>query len=173
MNHLANKLFTLHMKLHSPEVEYENEIYSVTYIHGLNLPIKNESHRSSASKLDQHNTRKTPNVHFNESMYNAEEESTYESQITAASSKDIYKLSILDMKSARKRIFHCSNFHFYDTASLPEFLGFGTDVSAPRSVVGKTTLDKILLKLIRIPCLSHDQQTYFVWRHGRLLAWSS
>ena len=61
------------MKLTSPEFEYDNEIHHETENPALNLPAKNESHRSSASTLDQQNAKQTSDVHFIESMHYPEE----------------------------------------------------------------------------------------------------
>ena len=72
------------MKLHSPEVVDDNDIYHGKDNPASNLLVENESQRSSASTLAQHNAMKTLNVHFSKCVYDAEEEYTNESYIAAA-----------------------------------------------------------------------------------------
>ncbi len=75
-------------------------------------------------------------------MYDREAEETYQSQMAAEFSKEAFNVSYVSEEHHRS--FECSNVHLTQLNSTPDLPGFCIGIGAPRSVLGKKTLNEIL-----------------------------
>ena len=84
--------------------------------------------------------RERQDVSFDDFFFQVSEKDVYTSRIASQFSKDVYDTQYISSSTT----FDCSHIHFSKLSASPEIAGFSLDIGAPRSVIGRTELNKIL-----------------------------
>ena len=100
-------------------------------------------------------------VHFQEIIYEAEEQDVLQQRITAAFRSDEFERYFASDPTKHENPVDFSNIFFGDVRTDGDDLGFCADIGAPRSVVGRIQLNRVLANLGRknIPCIA--SKTFF------------
>ena len=82
---------------------------------------------------------------FDDSFFQISEKDIYTSRIASEFSKDVCDTQYISSSTT----FDCSHIHFSKLSASPEIAGFCLGIGAPRSIVGRTELNKILTSVQR------------------------